>query len=208
MKVFEWIPNKSIGDLVFNMTREEARKAMGNATYTPWFKGSSDIYRDYSMRLDYDENGLLESVEFLGMEKGFFEVWYNGRVVYPKNEKHFFRIFDKSKFTPDETATSSYQCNELNIAVIWDKDNGPSCLVAREHYWDEADEMLKEHSLLRQLSFKLKSGMTREETREILKEKSDKLMVRGRDDIYSRYLLVEFDENDRMVSTKFDFDSM
>ena len=27
MKVFEWIPNKSIGDLVFNMTREEARKA-------------------------------------------------------------------------------------------------------------------------------------------------------------------------------------
>jgi hypothetical protein len=50
--------------------------------------------------------------------------------------------------------------------------------------------------------------MTREETREILKEKSDKLMVRGRDDIYSRYLLVEFDENDRMVSTKFDFDNM
>ena len=180
MKVFEWIPNKSIGDLVFNMTREEARKAMGNAVYAPWFNGRSDFYDEYSIRLDYDENGLLESVEFLGMEK----------------------------FTPDETAASSYQCNELNIAVIWDKDNGPSCLVAREHYWDEADEMLKEHSLLRQLSFKLKPGMTREETREILKEKSDKLMVRGRDDIYSRYLLVEFDENDRMVSTKFDFDSM
>ena len=84
MKVFEWIPNKSIGDLVFNMTREDARKAMGNATYTPWFKGRSDIYRDYSMRLDYDENGLLESVEFLGMEKGFFEVWYKGKLIYPK----------------------------------------------------------------------------------------------------------------------------
>ena len=41
MKMFEWIPNKSIGDLVFNMTREETRKAMGDAVYTPWFKGRS-----------------------------------------------------------------------------------------------------------------------------------------------------------------------
>ena len=208
MKVFEWIPNKSIGDLVFNMTREEARKAMGNAVYAPWFNGRSDFYDEYSIRLDYDENGLLEAVEFLGMEKGFFEVWYNGKLIYPKYEKHFFNIFDKSKFTTDETASSSYQCNELNIAVIWSKDDGPACMVGREHYWDEADEIIKEHSLLCDLSFKLKPGMTREETREILKEKSDKLMVRGRDDIYSRYLLVEFDENDRMVSTKFDFDSM
>ena len=208
MKVFEWIPNKSIGDLVFNMTREEARKAMGNAVYAPWFNGRSDFYDEYSIRLDYDENGLLEAVEFLGMEKGFFEVWYNGKLIYPKYEKHFFNIFDKSKFTTDETASSSYQCNELNIAVIWSKDDGPACMVGREHYWDEADEIIKEHSLLCDLSFKLKPGMTREETREILKEKSDKLMVRGRDDIYSRYLLVEFDENDRMESTKFDFDNM
>ena len=81
-------------------------------------------------------------------------------------------------------------------------------MVGREHYWDEADEIIKEHSLLCDLSFKLKPGMTREETREILKEKSDKLMVRGRGDIYSRYLLVIFDENDRMVSTKYDYDRM
>ena len=33
-------------------------------------------------------------------------------------------------------------------------------------------------------------------------------MVRGRGDIYSRYLLVIFDENDRMVSTKYDYDRM
>ena len=95
MKVFEWIPNKSIGDLIFNMTRDEARKVMGKAVYIPWFKGRSDFYDEYSIRLDYDENGLLEAVEFLGMEKGFFEVWYKGKVIYPKYEKHFFRIFDK-----------------------------------------------------------------------------------------------------------------
>ena len=208
MKVFEWVPNKSIGDLKFNMTRDEARKAMGDAKYTPWFDGKSDIYTDYSIRLDYDSDGLLEAVEFLGIEKGIFEVQYKGKVIYPKYEKHFFRIFDKNIFKSDTYEESSYQCNELNISVTWSKDIGPTFGVAREHYWDEADEMLKEHSLLRQLSFKLKPGMTREETREILKEKSDKLMVRGRDDIYSRYLLVEFDENDRMESTKFDFDNM
>lgn len=208
MKVFEWIPNRSIGDLVFNMTREETRKAMGNGVYTTWFNGRSDYYDEYSVRLDFDENGLLESVEFLGMEKGFFEVWYNGKLIYPKYEKLFFRIFDKSRFTPDETATSSYQCNELNIAVMWSKDDGPTCLVAREHYLDEADAMLKEHSVLRNLSFKLKPGMSREETRDILKEKSDKLAVRGCSDIYAGYLLVRFDENDSMVFTKFDFDGM
>ena len=86
MKVFEWIPNRSIGDLVFNMTRGETRKAMGNGVYTTWFNGRSDYYDEYSVRLDFDENGLLESVEFLGMEKGFFEVWYNGKLIYPKYE--------------------------------------------------------------------------------------------------------------------------
>ena len=80
--------------------------------------------------------------------------------------------------------------------------------MAREHYWDDSDKRIEECSRLDKLSFKLKPGMTREETREILKEKSDKLMVRGRGDIYSRYLLVIFDVNDRMVSTKYDYDRM
>ncbi|SFP76637.1 hypothetical protein SAMN02910344_02256 [Ruminobacter amylophilus] len=206
MKVFEWIPNKSIGDLIFNMTRDEARKVMGKAVYIPWFKGRSDFYDEYSIRLDYDENGLLEAVEFLGMEKGFFEVWYKGKLIYPKYEKHFFRIFDKKLFKSDDT--SSYQYNGLNVSVTWNKDYGPSFGVAREHYWDDSDKRIEECFRLDKLSFKLKPDMTREETREILKEKSDKLMVRGRGDIYSRYLLVIFDENDRMVSTKYDYDRM
>ena len=95
MKVFEWVPNKSIGDLKFNMSRDEARKAMGDAKYLPPYKGSADIYADDRLRLGYDRNGLLESVVFLGNDKGFFEVHYKGKVIYPKYEKHFFRILTK-----------------------------------------------------------------------------------------------------------------
>ena len=76
MKVFEWVPNKSIGDLKFNMSRDEARKAMGDAKYIPPYKGGADIYADDRLRLGYDRNGLLESVVFLGNDKGFFEVHY------------------------------------------------------------------------------------------------------------------------------------
>lgn len=64
MKVFEWVPNKSIGDLKFNMSRDEARKAMGDAKYIPLDREGADIYADYLLRLGYDHNGLLESVVF------------------------------------------------------------------------------------------------------------------------------------------------
>ena len=89
MKVFEWVPNKSIGDLKFNMSRDEARKAMGDAKYIPLDREGADIYADDRLRLGYDHNGLLESVVFLGNDKGFFEVHYKGKVIYPKYEKHF-----------------------------------------------------------------------------------------------------------------------
>ena len=59
MKVFEWVPNKSIGDLKFNMSRDEARKAMGDAKYIPLDREGADIYADYLLRLGYDHNGLL-----------------------------------------------------------------------------------------------------------------------------------------------------
>ena len=200
MKVFEWVPNKSIGDLKFNMTRDEARKAMGDAKYTPWFVGKSDIYTDYSIRLDYDSDGLLEAVEFLGIEKGIFEVQYKGKVIYPKYEKHFFRIFDKNIFKSDTYEESSYQCNELNISVTWSKDIGPTFGVAREHYWDESDK----DCLLIHLSYKLKQGMSRDETRRILKDMSDKLVIRGQTDIYRGFVFVEFNDDNKMVSIERD----
>lgn len=46
---------------------------------------------------------------------------------------------------------------------------------------------------------KLKQGMSRDETRRIFKEKIDKLVVRGQTDIYSDFLFVEFDDDNRMV---------
>ncbi|WP_406039356.1 hypothetical protein [Succinimonas sp.] len=201
MKDFEWIPNKRIGDLCFNMTRNETRNAMGDAVFTPWFEGRSDVYKDYSMRLDFDEDGLLESVEFLGIERGFFQVWYNERIIYPKTEKTFFKIFDKSMFKLDDE--SMYQCNKLNIRANWNYDIGPTLLVGREHYIDEGDESLKDFSILYGLSSKLKPGMHRNETRIILHEKSDKLKIRGQNDIYGRYFYVKFDNEDRMISADF-----
>ena len=203
MKMFEWIPNKSIGDLVFNMTREETRKAMGDAVYTPWFKGRSDIYDEHSIRLDYDRNGLLEAVEFLGFEKEIYEVWYKGKIIYPITRKEFFKIFDRKIFKSDDT--TSYQCNELNISVTWSRDHGPAFLVAREHYWEEADILIEEISLITEQHWKLQQGMSREETRKIMKEKTDKLVAEGQTDIYCNHLIVKFDDKDRMIATKFDF---
>ena len=193
MKVFEWVPNKSIGDLKFNMSRDEARKAMGDAKYLPPYKGSDDIYADDRLRLGYDHDGLLESVVFLGNDKGFFEVHYKGKVIYPKYEKHFFRIFDKNIFKSYEEST--YQSNELNGCLSWNKDIGHSFCVGREGYCDKFDEQ----QLLINLYQKLKQGMSRDETRRIFKEKIDKLVVRGQTDIYSDFLFVEFDDDNRMV---------
>ena len=52
MKDFEWIPNKRIGDLYFNMTRNETRNAMGGAVFTPWFEGRSDVYIKVSQTVE------------------------------------------------------------------------------------------------------------------------------------------------------------
>ena len=199
MKVFEWIPNKSIGDLSFNMTKEETRRVMRDSACTH-FNRRSDYYTDYSIRLDFDDHGLLEAVEFLGIERGFFQVLYNGRVVYPKTANTFFKIFDMSMFKQDPDDLKSFQCNKLNIVGTWNYDHGPALLVGREHYLDESDESLIVHDILDDLSFKLKPGMPRDETRMILNEMSDKLEVWGQADVYARYLIVKFDNADRMIS--------
>ena len=205
MKAFEWIPNKSIGDLCFNMTKEETRRAMGDAVYTPRFSGRSDVYKDYSIRLDFDDNRLLKAVEFLGIERGFFQVLYNGRVIYPKTVNTFFKIFDKSMFKQDPDDPKSFQCNKLNITGTWNYDHGPALLVGREHYLDESDESLIVRDILDDLSFKLKPGMHRKETRIILHEMSDKLEVWGQADVYAKYLIVKFDNDDRMMSYTYHF---
>ena len=204
MKIFEWIPNKSIGDLCFNMTKEETRRVMRDATYTR-FSGKSDYYTDYSIRLDFDDNRLLESVEFLGIERGFFQVLYNGRVIYPKTANTFFKIFDRSIFKTDPNDPKSFQCNKLNICGNWNYDHGPTLLVGREHYLDESDESVKDCSVLTKLSFKLKPGMHREETRRILNEMSKKLEVLGQADVYAKYLIVKFDNDDIMMSFNYHF---
>ena len=69
MKVFEWIPNKSIGNLVFNMTREEARKIMKKKTDKLVIEGQTDIYCNHLI-VKFDENDRM-----IATELDFDSIW-------------------------------------------------------------------------------------------------------------------------------------
>ena len=46
--------------------------------------------------------------------------------------------------------------------------------------------------------------MSRDETRRILKDMSDKLVIRGQTDIYRGFVFVEFNDDNKMVSIERD----
>ena len=101
MRIFDWVPNTSVGDLVFGMNREDCRKIM-DSEYTSMNGDYSDFYVKLLVRLDYDSDNLLESVEFCGCAKECYDVRYNGITIYPLTKRQFFKVMDKSVFVQDD----------------------------------------------------------------------------------------------------------
>ena len=201
MRIFEWVPNKSVGDLVFGMNREDCRKIM-DSEYTPIHGNYSDYYDDLFIRLDYDSDDLLESVEFCGSAKECYDVRYNGVTIYPLTRRQFFKVMDKSLFVPDDY--EGYISYELNITVGWDEDVD-TLLIGKLNSMRDADIWLKEADELYELFTQLKKGMEREESRKILAGYQRKLSQNGAIDSYAEYLHITFDERNLLESAKIEY---
>ncbi|WP_406546713.1 hypothetical protein [Succinimonas sp.] len=198
MMIFEWVPNKSVGDLVFGMNRTDCRKIM-DSEHTPIHNNSTDVYYKLFIRLGYDSDDLLRSVEFCGCEKEYYDVRYNGVTIYPLTRRQFFKVMDKSLFVPDDYA--GYISYELNLSVGWDEDVD-TLLVGRLNYMRDADIWLEETKKLDILYPQLKKGMDREESRKILTGHQYKLSEDGATDSYAEYLHITFDERNLLESAK------
>ena len=201
MRIFEWVPNKSVGDLVFGMNREDCRKIM-DSEYTSMNGDYSDFYVKLLVRLDYDSDNLLESVEFCGCAKECYDVRYNGITIYPLTKRQFFKVMDKSVFVQDDYG--AYINYELNITIGWDEDVD-TLLIGKLNSMRDADIWLKEADELKDLFALLKKGMEREESRKILAKYQRKLAQNGSADSYDEYLHITFDERNLLESAKVEY---
>ncbi len=190
MKIFEWVPNKSVGDLVFGMNREDCRKIM-DSEYTPINNNSTDVYYTIFIRLGYDNNALLRSVEFCGNEKRYYDIRYHGVTIYPITKRQFFGIIDKNLFVKDKWGI--YINYKFNLSIGWD-DSANTMLVGRLNYMHDADMWLEETKKLDILFPLLKNGMHREECRKILTGHQYKMSPDGATDSYAEYLHLAFNE--------------
>ncbi|MEE3422067.1 MAG: hypothetical protein VZR11_05105 [Succinimonas sp.] len=201
MRIFDWVPNTSVGDLVFGMNREDCRKIM-DSEYTSMNGDYSDFYVKLLVRLDYDSDNLLESVEFCGCAKECYDVRYNGITIYPLTKRQFFKVMDKSVFVQDDYG--AYINYELNITIGWDEDVD-TLLIGKLNSMRDADIWLKEADELKDLFALLKKGMEREESRKILAKYQRKLAQNGSTDSYDEYLHITFDERNLLESAKVEY---
>lgn len=201
MRIFDWVPNTSVGDLVFGMNREDCRKIM-DSEYTSMNGDYSDFYVKLLVRLDYDSDNLLESVEFCGCAKDCYDVRYNGITIYPLTKRQFFKVMDKSVFVQDDYG--AYINYELNITIGWDEDVD-TLLIGKLNSMRDADIWLKEADELKDLFALLKKGMEREESRKILAKYQRKLAQNGSTDSYDEYLHITFDERNLLESAKVEY---
>ena len=105
------VPNKSVGELCFGMTKAETRAVMNyELRDTKQFDEDSDRYMDLNIRLDFDDDDRLEAVEFLGLEEGFYDRHWsvNFRNILSSLKNHHFQ-----KIRPSVLGLLSRSSNRL-----------------------------------------------------------------------------------------------
>lgn len=139
---FDIIPYKFVGNIKFNMSREEVRKILGEPSSTfkrnEFSESQSDSYDDYCFFVEYDKNDKCNAFE--GWEGS--KIMYQGKVLMEHSYEELYEDFINidEHLEVDEEGFTSYKCG----ISIWapDKEEEPnkpceSILIFRKDYFEE-----------------------------------------------------------------------
>ena len=131
IRVWEFVPLKSIGPVIFGMSREKVRRILGNYEEFRKSRFSRNTTDDFSFcHVYYDTANQVNAVEFFGNE---IEILFDGLKIFPADVS-VFKDSDKDyEFFSDEEGY--YTSCIISVGIYAPYGDIESILFGKEAYY-------------------------------------------------------------------------